>query len=366
MNTNNNLETYIVYLDEEKMKRRLGWRTLRKYSKDRSPLRILRMVKSTKRLMAIIAELKPKNDGLYITFYKKGGHKKIEVKWLDGKIIGDYKTWYENGNPSLIISFKNGLRDGLFKSFYQNGHPEYEITFKEDKKNGISKYWSKKGNLKTLKTFKNGFQDGVTQSYYPNGILEEESHFKNGEYLKSIHWDTNGDLLNGVDKIDVEDWKSISTYKNGIELNRVEKKYFKGKLEYEHNYKLGKLDGVCKEWIYNIGAYKQSSYHLISEEIYKNGKLNGVCKYYERYEGKIESIKIYKDNNLISERFPNKNYHKDDSSIISKNVNVLDNDYENESFGKYQGSYAQDKEGLSDNFIDDALDGDPDNYWNID
>lgn len=39
---------------------------------------------------------------------------------------------------------------------------------------------------------------------------------------------------------------------------------------------------------------------------------------------------------------------------------------ERESFGKYAGSYAQDVEGLSDDFIDDVLDGEPDAYWNID
>ena len=45
-----------------------------------------------------------------------------------------------------------------------------------------------------------------------------------------------------------------------------------------------------------------------------------------------------------------------------------DNNYddERESYGKYAGSYAQDVEGLSDDFINDVLDGEPDAYWNID
>ncbi|RNI22612.1 hypothetical protein [Rufibacter latericius] len=37
-----------------------------------------------------------------------------------------------------------------------------------------------------------------------------------------------------------------------------------------------------------------------------------------------------------------------------------------EPFGQYSGSYAQEIEGLSDDFINDVLDGDPDAYWNID
>ena len=41
--------------------------------------------------------------------------------------------------------------------------------------------------------------------------------------------------------------------------------------------------------------------------------------------------------------------------------------YEDEpTYHKYRGSYAQDVEGLSDQFIDDVLDGNPDAYWNID
>jgi hypothetical protein len=36
------------------------------------------------------------------------------------------------------------------------------------------------------------------------------------------------------------------------------------------------------------------------------------------------------------------------------------------SYGQYAGSYAQEYEGLSDDFINDVLDGCPDAYWNID
>lgn len=41
------------------------------------------------------------------------------------------------------------------------------------------------------------------------------------------------------------------------------------------------------------------------------------------------------------------------------------NDY-GTKFGEYAGSYTQDVEGHSDDVIDDAFDGDPDAYWNID
>ena len=45
--------------------------------------------------------------------------------------------------------------------------------------------------------------------------------------------------------------------------------------------------------------------------------------------------------------------------------NHNDDDY-GTSYGEYAGFYAQDVEGYSDDVIDDAFDGDPDAYWNID
>ena len=43
----------------------------------------------------------------------------------------------------------------------------------------------------------------------------------------------------------------------------------------------------------------------------------------------------------------------------------VDDEYDSH-YGEYAGSYAQDVMGYSDEEIDDAFDGDPDAYWNID
>ena len=54
---------------------------------------------------------------------------------------------------------------------------------------------------------------------------------------------------------------------------------------------------------------------------------------------------------------------------VQENDNYSDNYYADDygaSYGEYAGSYAQDVEGYSDDVIDDAFDGDPDAYWNID
>ncbi len=36
------------------------------------------------------------------------------------------------------------------------------------------------------------------------------------------------------------------------------------------------------------------------------------------------------------------------------------------NYGEYAGEYAQDVESYSDDVINDAFEGEPDTYWNID
>ncbi len=58
----------------------------------------------------------------------------------------------------------------------------------------------------------------------------------------------------------------------------------------------------------------------------------------------------------------------DNKKHISKN-NFREHDNDDDygtHYGEFAGSYAQDVMGYSDDVINDAFEGDPDNYWNID
>ncbi|AGY54606.1 hypothetical protein BRDCF_p1979 [Bacteroidales bacterium CF] len=85
----------------------------------------------------------------------------------------------------------------------------------------------------------------------------------------------------------------------------------------------------------------------------------------------IEEIKVSNSDFKISEEGVNKLNEKyeqweGEQEDYDEEYNDYDDYNERESYGKYAGSYAQDVEGLSDDFIDDVLDGEPDAYWNID
>lgn len=60
---------------------------------------------------------------------------------------------------------------------------------------------------------------------------------------------------------------------------------------------------------------------------------------------------------------------KENRELIEEMLLELENDNEEENittYNRYNGSFAQDEMGYSDQDIDDAFDGDPEAYWNID
>ncbi len=66
---------------------------------------------------------------------------------------------------------------------------------------------------------------------------------------------------------------------------------------------------------------------------------------------------IINENDFLSQEFSmdSQSFHEDDQDH-----------FDSRSYGRYSGTYAQDEEGLSDDFIDDVLGGEPEAYWNID
>ena len=80
------------------------------------------------------------------------------------------------------------------------------------------------------------------------------------------------------------------------------------------------------------------------------------------------STKVVKDNNVKEVYFHdlNPNLPIRDTRYSNMYKNQRRYDSYGSHYGEYEGSYAQDVMGYSDDVINDAFDGDPDAYWNID
>lgn len=90
--------------------------------------------------------------------------------------------------------------------------------------------------------------------------------------------------------------------------------------------------------------------------------LNGNSRIFINKKG----IKWYPE--CIKEKLRKQGIVFEDVNNRKKNnfYNNHNSNYDYQTYNEFNGSYAQDVEGLSDQFINDVLDGDPDLYWNID
>jgi hypothetical protein len=80
----------------------------------------------------------------------------------------------------------------------------------------------------------------------------------------------------------------------------------------------------------------------------------------------IEEIKAIKPDFRISEEASASLTEKFENWMFEQEYHHEDFDEPEATYENYNGSYAQDVEGWSDQDIDDVFDGDPDAYWNID
>ncbi len=123
----------------------------------------------------------------------------------------------------------------------------------------------------------------------------------------------------------------------------------------------------------NIKKYYENARSLHPEDFAKWGIINengeevlpviydDVWKFFgkNRY-----TTKVVKDGKSFNVRLSDLN------PVLSGRVNHLESSYDYDDYsshyGEFAGTYAQDVMGYSDDVINDAFDGDPEAYWNID
>lgn len=89
-------------------------------------------------------------------------------------------------------------------------------------------------------------------------------------------------------------------------------------------------------------------------------------KTYGNVADKLENAGATCVSGLFLAKTINPDYHQSSYDDDYDEYDSYDPYYEEPTYERYNGSYAQDVEGWSDQDIDDVFDGDPDAYWNID
>jgi len=99
----------------------------------------------------------------------------------DGKIIsGDFTKFWDNGNISAEMTFKDKKLHGRAVKYYKDGKKRSEQKYINGKLEGIQKRYYTSGALYKEETYVNGKRHGLTSKFREGGLLMTEAIYKNG------------------------------------------------------------------------------------------------------------------------------------------------------------------------------------------
>lgn len=123
------------------------------------------------------------------------------------KLNGESIIYYKNGNKQSIITYDNGKPIGTFFVWYENGNPKEErfyldVDWTSARHQKMINYWNEKGEK--IVTNGNGFLESKDDYFFEKGLYKDG--FKDGKWVGNSTRNTfryeeiyaNGDLVSGV------------------------------------------------------------------------------------------------------------------------------------------------------------------------
>jgi len=121
-----------------------------------------------------------KLDGLSKEWYTNGQLSREGIL-KDGKKEGDFKWYYENGQISQEKKYKNGKQVGKETGYHENGQKSsYQYFNKKDGKliDGVVYQWYENGQKSLVLEFRNDREDNWIIKFDENGQIIEKTKFE--------------------------------------------------------------------------------------------------------------------------------------------------------------------------------------------
>lgn len=195
----------------------------------------------------------------------------------NGKKIGKWIKYWENGKIRYTGQFNNDIPTGIFKYYTSNGQLSSELNY-NGKPNycSVTIFYPDKGTIKSTGFYYNQKKDGLWKFYnYENQILVKEESYK--EDVKNGKW---------VIYYDTGDTSSIEYWKNGLRDGPWREYYINRTLRLQAKYINGQLDGDYFQFDIDGRAIKSGKYI--------KGKRDGIWVTYDK-NGKtshLEKIRL--------------------------------------------------------------------------
>jgi hypothetical protein len=136
-----------------------------------------------------LAEAKSKGWVLSDKTDQQGIRRRVFVKKKGDEEIrhGYFASWFKNGKPRSMLTFKNGEVLGHATTFYENGNVGSRGILKGNIRDGAWNIWNQDGTKARAGSYKLGIEDGVWKFWYANGNLAAKGAYKEG--LQTGTWE---------------------------------------------------------------------------------------------------------------------------------------------------------------------------------
>lgn len=213
-------------------------------------------------------------NGVFKSFYENENPKEI-IYYQSGELTGEREEFYENGNKKYTVKIVSDKNQIEHFSYYGNGNPQKleHKTIDSDKNIGEYKTWYDNGQLEESGTYISDYErNGEWLEFYRNGNKKLEAEFKNGYFFPKNSWLENGEqtLKDGTGTRIYE----FTVLEDCLERNEEEYKNYKkhgkqltyrnGVLTLYQEMENGKENGITRAF-YKNGKIKE-------EKIFKDGK----------------------------------------------------------------------------------------------
>lgn len=105
-------------------------------------------------------------EGSYRTFDKNCKEKSLWCNYKTNTKVGEFKTWYQNGQLERKANYLNGLRHGLHKYWYSNGQVASLQNYSKGQKHGKCTWWNIDGSMQQELIFKKGLNQHPKDTNY--------------------------------------------------------------------------------------------------------------------------------------------------------------------------------------------------------
>ena len=278
---------------------------------------------------AVLAETGRVPDGPVLEYHGDVKAVKAEMTYLNNRLHGEFKEYYQSGNLFTHCTYSNGMKHGVLRNYRDDGQIYQEWHYRAGKQWGTEKNWYSSGELDSVSEWVDGNLHGVSRTYHGNGSVRSQATFDHGKVIGEVLlYYENGDVQERRryhqgefhSRTEKEyhhngQLKAVRTFEKDQRQGPVRESFDNGQLSSETPYTDDKVHGVAKTFFRNGQLRTETPYcqdringtakeyaedgKLLQAVSYAAGLLDGQSKY-NHSDGKLKAVEEYRQGKLVA------------------------------------------------------------------